>query len=80
MRASGGCERRPSGAKEIDLRTQRDKRDATIRVLKGHRTRLKRRLANGVCPVPGCKRSFSDHAMVRHLATVHPDFTKTDIG
>jgi hypothetical protein len=55
-------------------------RDNTIRVMKGHRTRLKKRLANGICPVPGCKRSFHESRLQKHLATVHPTFTQTDIG
>lgn len=40
---------------------------------KGVITRMKNRIANGVCPVPGCKRSgFRDVHL--HIATKHPDF------
>lgn len=37
--------------------------------LKGHLTRLRKRVANGVCPVAGCKRSFEN--VHRHLETEH---------
>ena len=47
-----------------------------IRVLKGHRTRLKKRIANGVCPC--YNRSFANlHA---HMTTQHPDYAKQDLG
>lgn len=40
------------------------------RVTKGHLTRIKRRVAAGVCP--SCKRSFQN--LHRHMAGQHPDF------
>lgn len=43
------------------------------RALKGHMTRMRNRIANGVCPVPGCKRvGFSN--VMRHIASQHPDW------
>lgn len=39
---------------------------------KGHATRIRNRIKNGVCPVPGCKRHFTN--VRRHIATQHPDF------
>lgn len=40
---------------------------------RGQVTKMRNRIANGVCPAPGCKRSgFVDVA--HHLATCHPDF------
>jgi len=42
------------------------------RAQKGVTTRLKNRIANGVCPC--CQRSFVD--LARHIAGQHPDFTK----
>lgn len=38
---------------------------------KGAATKAKKRAAKGVCPAPGCKRSFVDVA--RHVSTCHPD-------
>jgi len=42
------------------------------RVLKGHHTRLKRRVAHGVCPC--CKRTFAN--LSRHMGTKHPAYVK----
>lgn len=38
---------------------------------KGAAAKTKKRAAKGVCPAPGCKRSFVDVA--RHVATCHPN-------
>lgn len=40
---------------------------------KGQITKMRNRIANGVCPVPGCKRSGFDN-VASHIATVHPNF------
>lgn len=39
---------------------------------KGHATRIRNMVAQGVCPVPGCHRSFIN--VRRHMATQHPDY------
>lgn len=39
---------------------------------RGHLTRMKKRVAGGVCPC--CNRSFKD--LAKHMAGQHPDFTK----
>lgn len=39
---------------------------------KGHVTRLRNRIANGVCPVAGCRRHFDN--VQAHIETVHPDW------
>lgn len=39
---------------------------------KGHATRIRNRIKNGVCPVSGCKRHFTN--VRRHITTQHPDF------
>lgn len=57
-------------AAETEVRSQRNRSNA----LKGHLKRIKAKVANGVCPVPGCKRSFAD--VIDHLRTVHPDYHK----
>ena len=38
--------------------------------IKGHQTRLKRRIANGVCPC--CSRTFKD--LEQHMANQHPEY------
>jgi hypothetical protein len=41
------------------------------RATRGHMTRIKKRVASGVCPC--CNRSFRD--LARHMAGQHPDYT-----
>ena len=55
-------------AKEASERTARAL--ASQRVIKGHMTRLKKRVAAGVCPC--CNRSFKD--LSRHMAGQHPQY------
>jgi hypothetical protein len=44
------------------------------RAEKGAKTRLKNRVANGVCPC--CQRSFGN--LRRHMQHMHPDFTQAE--
>lgn len=59
-------------------RRQRDKaeRDGVRRTAaaKGVTTKLRKRIANGVCPC--CKRSFANVA--KHMAGQHPDYVEAD--
>jgi len=41
--------------------------------LRGHLTRMKNRIAAGVCPVPGCQRTGLTQTL-RHIQTKHPDW------
>lgn len=41
---------------------------------KGHATRIRNLIAAGICPVPGCRRNFTN--VRRHMATQHPDWHK----
>lgn len=41
---------------------------------KGVITKMKTRIANGVCPVPKCKRSGLGADVVAHILTCHPGF------
>lgn len=50
-------------------RTEAQRRSAAA--FKGHVTRIRNRIANGVCPA-GCNRHFEN--VERHIATQHPDF------
>ena len=51
---------------------RREAAERSARAHKGVATRVKNRAAHGVCPVPGCKRSFAN--VERHVAGQHPDF------
>jgi hypothetical protein len=44
--------------------------ERSARTLKGHVTRLRNRIAAGICPVPSCRRNFLDVKV--HIATEHP--------
>jgi hypothetical protein len=47
-------------------------RERTIRTMKGHTTRLKKRVAAGVCPC--CKRTFQD--LAHHMHGQHPTYSE----
>lgn len=49
-------------------RARADQAEASLRTTKGHVTRLRNRVAAGVCPF-GCRRHFVD--VERHVATRH---------
>jgi hypothetical protein len=53
-------------------RERRETAERSVIAYKGVVTRTKRRAAHGICPAPGCHRSFADVA--RHMAGQHPDF------
>ena len=56
--------------REYEQRKAADRKAAAAR---GQTTKMRNRILNGVCPVPGCKRSgFNDVAA--HIATVHPQY------
>jgi hypothetical protein len=63
-------------AEERAAQVARDKQalEAQRRAAKGQATRLRRRIANGVCPC--CKRSFQD--VRRHIATKHPGYAEKE--
>lgn len=53
---------------------QRDKDTRrSLAATKGHLTRMRNRIAQGVCPVQGCKRSGFSNVM-RHIASKHPEW------
>jgi hypothetical protein len=61
-------------ATNTHLRDQRDATERSRRALKGQVTKVKNRVAKGVCPC--CNRSFPDlHA---HMQTKHPDYAPTE--
>jgi hypothetical protein len=52
------------------LRESVEHQEARVRGYQGALAKSKKRAAKGVCPAPGCKRSFVDVA--KHVATKHP--------
>lgn len=66
-------------AKESAKRSAEYQRERAARLersrsaLKGHITRMRNRIAAGVCPVPGCKRTGLTQTL-RHIATKHPEW------
>lgn len=59
-------------ARATHLSDQLESEKRSKAAIKGHLTRIKRRIANGVCPC--CQRNFKN---VRdHMASQHPDFLR----
>lgn len=54
------------------LTAERDRAKASLRAQKGATTKLKKRIAGGVCPVPDCRRSFA--SLAEHIAKEHPGY------
>ena len=44
-----------------------------VAALRGHLTRMRNRIAAGVCPVPGCQRTGLTQTL-RHIQSQHPDW------
>ena len=61
-----------SEAEEQAGRAQTAKRQAAA--AKGHLTKIKKRLANGICPC--CNRGFVN--LQRHMATKHPSYNEEE--
>lgn len=60
-------------ARRRAVQDQLDASERSRRAYKGHLTRAKARIAAGVCPVPGCRRSGFT-AVMRHIASKHPQW------
>ena len=61
------------------LASARDQLNASERSrasLKGHLTRARNKIANGVCPVGSCRRHFDN--VQEHIASEHPKWHMTD--
>ena len=69
MGASLATQLERAKSRATHLEDQRDAAEASARSYKGHVTRIKNRVRNGVCPF--CNRSFGD--VRAHMATVHPE-------
>lgn len=69
--------RREQAQAEADRQRERvDQRDRSLVAVRGHHTRLKRRVAAGVCPC--CNRSFQN--LHRHMAGQHPNYPAATCG
>ena len=55
-------------------RQQKAAIERSASALRGQATKLRKRLANGVCPC--CKRSFPD--LHRHMTTKHPEYAESE--
>lgn len=60
-------------ARRLSENVERERRSAAA--YKGHLTRTRNRIANGVCPVPGCKRSGFER-VADHIHGVHPEWAE----
>ena len=60
-------------ARERDQRARAEMAELSLRATKGIVTRIKNRVAKGVCPC--CNRSFAN--LHNHMKTQHPDFVTT---
>lgn len=60
-------------SRRLAANLERERRSAIA--YKGHLTRIRNRIANGVCPVPECKRSGFKQ-VERHIATCHPEWAE----
>jgi hypothetical protein len=58
--------------REQATRDQLQASERSLRATKGHITRLRNKIANGVCPVPGCHRYFEN--VHRHITGQHPEW------
>lgn len=65
-------ERDRARANATHYRDQADAEERAHRATKGQVTKLRKRIANGVCPC--CKRTFAN--LGRHIAGQHPDYGK----
>jgi hypothetical protein len=56
----------------LDYKNRAEAINRQLIAAKGQQTKLKKRIANGVCPC--CKRSFCN--LSRHMKSQHPDFVE----
>lgn len=56
----------------VEAQRSREASERSKAAYKGHLTRMRNRIANGVCPVQACQRSFQNvHA---HITKMHPEW------
>lgn len=64
-----------ANARIADQRVAIEHKDRKLIAAKGQMTKLKRRVANGVCPC--CNRQFAE--LHRHMQTKHPEYVATEV-
>lgn len=68
--------RESAEARNTALQDQLDATERSRSALKGHLTRARNKIANGVCPVGNCRRHFDN--VQEHIASEHPQWHVTD--
>lgn len=68
--ATAERQRDAAQANAVHARDQAEATERVLRATKGQVTKLKKRVANGVCPC--CNRTFVN--LARHMSGQHPDF------
>lgn len=71
--------RRQLRQERLDTDWYQDQLQASERskaALKGHLTRARNKIANGICPVGNCRRHFDN--VQAHIASEHPQWHMTD--
>lgn len=63
---------RSAEAQATHARDQQLAAERSARAYKGQATRARRKAVHGVCPAPGCGRTFQD--LQRHVAGQHPQY------
>lgn len=59
-------------SREGAQRREKEAAERSARAYRGHLTRLRNRIANGICPVTECRRHFPN--VKAHIATQHPEW------
>lgn len=72
LRKNAERQRDNAESARLAARDQARAAERSAAATRGHLTRLRRKIENGVCPVPGCQRSFQN--VRRHIAGQHPDW------
>lgn len=63
-------------ARSDQARARSRELEKSVQATKGHLTRLKKRVANGVCPC--CQRQFAN--LAQHMRDQHPEYAATEAG
>lgn len=72
LRRNAERQRDNAESARLAARDQARAAERSAAATRGHLTRLRKKIENGVCPVPGCRRSFSN--VRRHITGQHPEW------
>lgn len=76
LRAAAERSRSAAWAHATAADDQRRATERSNRALRGHLTRARNKIANGVCPVGNCRRHFDN--VQAHIASEHPSWSVMD--